>query len=60
MKIAKVAVTNVFMWIAIWTPYAGMHNFTSVFSEGWVLILLLSPKELSCWLCLETETRSPR
>ena len=26
MKIAKVAVTNVFMWIAIWTPYAGIHN----------------------------------
>ena len=24
MKIAKVAVTNVFMWIAIWTPYAGI------------------------------------
>ena len=23
MKICKVAVTNVFMWIAIWTPYAG-------------------------------------
>jgi len=24
MKICKVAVTNVFMWIAIWTPYAGV------------------------------------
>ena len=24
MKICKVAVTNVFMWIAIWTPYAGI------------------------------------
>ena len=60
MKIAKVAVTNVFMWIAIWTPYAGIRNLYQFFSVGLVFILLLSPKELSCWLCLETETRSPR
>ena len=60
MKIAKVAVTNVFMWIAIWTPYAGIRNLNQFISVGLVIILLLSSKELSCWLCLETETRSPR
>ena len=36
MKIAKVAVTNVFMWIAIWTPYAGKSNLYKFFSAGLV------------------------